>query len=337
MMETMKAIVFKEHGGVDKLIYTDIPTPKPGPREVLVRVRACALNHLDIWVRQGMPGVRIPMPHVLGCDTAGVVEKTGQKVLIAPGISCGQCGYCKDGWDSLCDQYKIMGFQVNGGYAEFAVCPAQNIIPISDRWTFEEWAAAPLVSLTAWHMLMTRATLQAGETVLVHAAGSGVGTAAIQLAKWRGARVITTTSGAEKIAFAKSLGADEVIDYTKEDFSKVVRHLTAGKGVDVVLEHIGPETWEKSLASLAKKGRLVTCGATSGPTVTMDLRFLFVRQLSVLGCYMGGRKELNEVLKLVQAGKIKPVVDKVYPLAEAAAAQQRMLDRKNFGKIILKI
>ncbi len=346
----MKAIVFYEHGAVDKLQLADIPIPEITPGEVLVRMRACSLNHLDLWVRQGMPGVKIPMPHVLGCDTAGVVEKIGkdvsglrveriypdQHVLIAPGLSCGTCSHCQSGWDSACEDYKIMGYQVDGGYAEFVKCPARNIIPVSEKLSFEEWAAVPLVFLTAWHMLITRAGLKAGESVLIHAAGSGIGTAAIQVAKLQGATVITTASGEEKLAKAKALGADHVIDYKKEDFSKAVRRLTKSKGVDVVFEHIGPETWEKSLASLAKLGRLVTCGATSGPTVSMDLRFVFVRQLSIAGCYMGGHKELLEVIKRVEEGKLKPVLDKVFPLAQAAAAQQRMMDRKNFGKIVLK-
>ena len=340
----MKAVVFEQHGGIDRLKLAEIAVPKIRPHEVLVRVRACALNHLDIWVRQGIPGVSIPLPHVLGCESSGVVEEfggkvtgiaKGQRVLIAPGLCCGSCSYCQKGWDSACDEYKIMGYQVDGGYAEFVKCPAENIIPISEKWSFEEWASVPLVFLTAWHMLVTRAGLQPGETALVHAAGSGIGIAAIQVAKMLGAKVFATARGEEKLAMAKSLGADHVMDYGKEDFAHAVRRLTGGKGVDVVFEHIGPETWEKSLASLSKMGRLVTCGATSGPMVAMDLRFLFVRQLSILGCYMGGRKELTEVLKLVEAGKLKPVVDKVFPLDQAAAAQQRMLDRQNFGKIVL--
>lgn len=340
----MKAVLFDAHGEVDVLRYGDAPDPKPGPNEVVVRMKACALNHLDIWVRQGMPGVHIPLPHILGCEAAGIVEATGssvtgitkgQKVLVAPGLSCGACKYCQDGWDSMCDEYKLMGYQVDGGYAELVKCPKENIIPISDKWSFTEWASVPLVFLTAWHMLITRAGLKAGESVLVHAAGSGVGIAAIQIAKWRGATVFTTASTPQKLELAKSLGADHAIDYSKEDFAKSIRRTTQGKGVDVVFEHIGPQTWEKSLASLSKMGRLVTCGATSGPMVTMDLRFLFVRQLSIAGCYMGGRKELMEVLKLVEAGTLKPVVDKTYPLAQAAQAQKRMLDRENFGKIVL--
>jgi NADPH:quinone reductase-like Zn-dependent oxidoreductase len=340
----MKAVVFYEHGEVDKLQYTDVQEPEISPFEVLVSMRACAINHLDIWVRQGMPGVRIPLPHISGCETAGEVSKVGtqvkninigDRVLVAPGICCGRCHYCLSGWDSLCNEYKIIGYQVDGGYAEFVKAPWENIIHISDRLSFEEWAAVQLVFLTAWHMLVTRANLRAGENVLVHAAGSGVGSAAIQVAKLLGARVIATAGSAEKLDKAKELGADDVIDYTKEDFSKVVKQITNQRGVDVVLEHIGPETWQKSLASLSKGGRLVTCGATSGPIVEVDLRFLFVKQLSISGSYMGGRKELLDVLKLIEEGKLKPVIDTAFPLEDAINAQQRMLDRKQFGKIVL--
>ncbi|OGW85259.1 MAG: alcohol dehydrogenase [Omnitrophica bacterium RIFCSPHIGHO2_02_FULL_46_11] len=342
----MKAIIFKEHGDIDRLIYTDVPEPKIGSDEVLIRVRACALNHLDIWTRQGMPGVPIPLPHILGCDISGEVEKIGANVtgiskgmhvIIAPGISCGSCNWCKDGWDSLCDQYKIIGFQIDGGYAEFVKVPVRNLIPISDRYSWEEWAACPLVFLTAWHMLITRAKLQKGETVLVHAAGSGVGSAGIQIAKVFGARVITTVGSDEKEKRAKELGADEVINYKKTDFGKRARDLTQGQGVDIVLEHIGAETFLKSLAALAKRGRLVTCGTTSGSAVQLDLRFLFVRQHAVMGCYMGGLEELNKAVELLNKGSVKPVVDSTFPLTEAREAHQRMLDRKNFGKIVLKI
>jgi NADPH:quinone reductase-like Zn-dependent oxidoreductase len=340
----MKAVIFSKHGGPEQLQFSDVPIPQIHDDEVLVRVRACALNHLDIWVRQGLPGVTLP--HILGCESAGTVETVGkkvtavskgQRVLIAPGICCGKCDRCREGWDSMCDSYKVMGYQVFGGYAEFVKCPAENVLPITEKWSFEEWAAVPLDFLTAWHMLFTRAALKKGESVLIHAAGSGVGSAAIQLAKWKGATVFTTASTDEKLALGQSLGADHIINYKKEDFAHAVRRITKKKGVDVVLEHIGPDTWEKSLASLSKLGRLVTCGATSGPTVTMDLRLLFVRQLSISGCYMGGRKELAEVMKLVADGTVRPVVDKTFPLAEAASAHQRMLDRKNIGKIVLGV
>lgn len=340
----MRAVFFREHGGVEKLEYGYLPKPTPGPGEVLIQVKACALNHLDLWTRQGMPGVKIPIPHVLGCDIAGEVEKLGhgvrgislrQKVLIAPGISCGRCHWCRTGWDSLCDHYRIMGFQVDGGYAEYVKAPARNLIPISKKWTFEEWAAVPLVFLTAWHMLVTRARLKKGETVLIHAGGSGVGSAAIQIAKYLGARVFTTVGSDEKMKRAKALGADEVINYEKKDFSLEVKRLNRGRGVDIVFEHIGPSTFQKSLASLARRGRLVTCGVTSGLLVSLDLRFLFVRQLSVFGSYMGGVKELRTVVRLVRKKRLKPVVDQVFPLREARQAQVRMLERKNFGKIIL--
>jgi NADPH:quinone reductase-like Zn-dependent oxidoreductase len=340
----MHAVFFREHGGVEKLEYGYQPKPIPGHGEALVQVKACALNHLDIWTRQGMPGVKIHLPHILGCDIAGVVVKTGhgahgipvgKKVVLAPGFGCGRCHSCRIGWDSLCDEYKIMGFQINGGYAEYVKAPARNLIPISKEWTFEEWASVPLVFLTAWHMLVTRAGLKKGESVLIHAAGSGVGSAAIQIAKYLGARVFTTVGSDEKIKRAKALGADEVINYERKDFSLEIKHLSRGRGVDVVFEHIGPATFAKSLASLARKGRLVTCGVTSGPMVNLDLRFLFVRQLSVFGSYMGGIKELHTVLRLVRKKKLRPVVDKVFPLNQAREAQARMLERQNFGKIVL--
>lgn len=340
----MRAVFFREHGGIEKLEYGYQPEPTPGHGEVLIRVKACALNHLDIWARQGMPGVKIHLPHILGCDTAGEVAKlgpgvrgiaVGKKVVIAPGISCGHCPYCRSGWDSLCSDYKIMGLQVNGGYAEYVKAPARNLIPISKRWTFEEWAAVPLVFLTAWHMLVTRVGLKKGESVLIHAAGSGVGSAAIQIAKHLGARVFTTVGSDEKIKRAKALGAEEVINYEKKDFSLEVKRLNRGQGMDVVFEHIGPATFQKSVASLARKGRLVTCGVTSGPMVNLDLRFFFVRQLSLLGSYMGGIHELRKVIRLVEKKRLKPVVDQVFPLKEAKEAHQRMLDRKNFGKIVL--
>ncbi len=340
----MRSVVFEEHGGIEKLKYTYAETPEPGPDEVLVKVKACALNHLDLWALMGMPGVKIQMPHILGCDVAGEIAETGAKVkglregravMLSPGQPCGRCGFCKSGWDSLCDQYKILGFQVNGGYAEFVKVPAASVLKVSKRLSFEEWAAVPLVFLTAWHMLVTRAGLARGESVLIHAAGSGVGSAAIQIAKFLGAKVFTTVGSEEKIKRAKAIGADEVIAYGKKDFPEEIKRITGGKGVDVVLEHIGPATFTKSLASLKKKGRLVTCGATSGPMVPLDLRFIFVRQISVLGCYMGGLGELKKVISLVEAGKLKPVIDKVFPLREAACALERMNARENFGKILL--
>lgn len=345
-MPKMKAVFFHKHGGLEKLKYDYLPTPKPGKREVLVKVNACALNHLDLWTLMGRTGVKVKMPHILGCDVAGEIIETGPKakkstkkrVLIAPGIQGDKRStFTQTGWDSLAEGYKILGLQTDGGYAEYVKVPEDNIIPISGKLSDAEWASIPLVSLTAYHMLITRAQLQKGERVLIHAAGSGVGSMAIQIAKSLGATVITTVGSDYKVKAAKSLGADHVINYKKKDFAEEVRRITRGVGVEVVLEHIGPETFQKSLASLKKKGRLVTCGVTSGPTVSFDLRFVFSRQLSILGCYMGGIKELKKVVSLVEKKKIKPVVDKTFPLREAPTALQRMVERKNFGKIVLSM
>ena len=340
----MKATVFKEHGSVDNLVYTDFAEPEISPSEVLVKVKACGINHLDIWVREGMPGVTIPLPHILGCEITGEIAEIGsavkdlsigQRILVAPGISCGKCEFCLSSNDSLCHGFMIMGFQIHGGYAEYVKAPAGNIIPISDKLPIEEWAAVPLVFLTAWNMLKTRGDLATGETVLIHAAGSGIGSAAIQIARLSGAEVITTVGSDGKRDKARELGADHIINYSKEDFADRVNEITGGKGVDLVFEHIGPETWEKSMLCLKRGGRIVTCGATSGPTVNLDIRFLFAKQLSISGCYMGSRSELLKVLGLIESGKLKPVVDSVFPLKDALVAQTKMLDRKQFGKIVL--
>lgn len=342
----MKAVFFQKHGDLDVLQYGTLPDPQPGPDEVVVDVKACALNHLDIWIRQGLPGIQIPLPHVLGCESAGIISqigkkvkkfKVGQAVLVEPGTPCRKCRACQSGWDSSCAHYQLMGFQRDGGYAEKVKAPQANLIPIAtQRLSFEQWASIPLVFVTAWHMLVTRAGLKKGETVLVQASGSGVGIAAIQVARLLGARVIATAGSDEKLLKAKQLGAHVVVNYKKEDVAERVKEATKGQGVDVVFEHVGPETWESSMKSLGKKGRVVTCGATTGPTVTIDLRFLFMKQLSILGSYMGGRKELDQVIKYVKLGKLKPVVDRVFPLAQARQAQELMLSRNFFGKIILK-
>lgn len=343
-MKKMRAVIFKEHGTIKNLEYTYVPKPKPGPGEVLIKVRACALNHLDIWTLAGMRGVTIPLPHILGCDIAGDVVEAGpgvrkaplnKRVIVAPGIRCGHCEYCKDGWDSLCPKYQILGFQRNGGYAQYAVVPARNVITVSKKLSYEKWASIPLVFLTAWHALVTRLNLQKGETILVHAAGSGVGSAAIQIAKRLGARVVTTVGSDKKAVKAKTLGADYVINYRKRDFQKDILTWTKMRGVNAALEHIGPETFPKSLGCLAKKGRLATCGVTTGPTTPLDIRFVFARQLSILGCYMGGIDELRKVIRLVEKGRLKPVVDEVFPLREAAKAIHRMEERAHFGKIVL--
>ena len=342
----MKAVSISRHGGPEVLEFGERPTPEPARGEIRVRVKACALNHLDLWVRQGLPGIEIPLPHILGSDIAGVVDKLGKSVthpkigtpvIITPGIGCGKCRYCVSGWTSLCDQFTIMGFRKDGGYAEYVVVGAKSVVPVSSRYSFEAWAATPLVFLTVYHMLVTRAGLKRGETVLIHATGSGIGSAAIQLAKHLGARVITTAGTDEKLAKGKKLGAWGLINYRKTDFAEEVKRLTKGKGAEVVFEHIGPETWTGSLASLAKGGRLVTCGATSGPKAEIDLRFLFMKQLSLLGSYMGGDGELRKVMHLISQGKLKPVVDTIFPLEEARQAHQKMESRDFFGKIVLTL
>jgi NADPH:quinone reductase-like Zn-dependent oxidoreductase len=340
----MHAVIFRQHGGPEVLEYTDVPEPPIGIGQILVRVRACALNHLDIWVRQGIPAYRISLPHICGCDVAGMVERVGsgvervtagERVLLAPGLSCGQCERCQAGHDTLCDVYGIRGAACDGGYAELVSARERDAIPIPKGISFEEAAAFPLVFLTAWHMLVGRANLQAGEIVLIHAAGSGVGHAAIQIAKLLNATVYTTVGSDAKIANAKALGADEVVNYQRENFEARMKALTQDRGVDVVFEHIGPGTWEGSLRLLAKGGRLVTCGATSGPSVTLDLRYVFSRQLSLLGSMMGTRAELLEVTRLIGERKLRPIIDTVFPLREARAAQERMLQRDIFGKLIL--
>jgi 2-desacetyl-2-hydroxyethyl bacteriochlorophyllide A dehydrogenase len=342
----MKAVVFHEHGGPERLTFEDVPRPKIGPHEVLVRVKACALNHLDIWVRQGIPAYRIALPHISGCDVAGVIEevggevvdrKPGERVFLSPGVSCWRCEFCLAGRDNQCVSYKILGAHVDGGYAELVKAPAVNAIPIPGSLGFEQAAAFPLVSVTAWHMLFTLGGLRPGETVLVMGAGSGVGSIAIQFARAAGAKVITTVGAEEKVAKSKALGADEVILHTKEKIASRVKELTGGRGVQLVIEHIGPQVWEQCVLSLAKGGRLVTCGATTGPEITLDLRYLFSRELTLRGAYVGRRADLLEAAKLIADGKVKPVVDQVLPLKEARAAQELLLNRKIFGKVVLAV
>ena len=329
---------------MDTLKYTDLSDPDVKPGEVLIKVRACALNHLDIWQRQGLPGVSLP--HISGSDVSGIVEGIGEgvegitrgdEILVSPGISCMRCERCLRGDDNQCGHYTILGYRNNGGYAEYVSVPAVNVIPKPQHLSFEEAASVPLVFLTAWHMLVGRAGIKPGDSVLVHAGGSGVGIAAIQIAKLFGAYVITTAGSNDKIEKAKALGADHAVNYTLHDFEKEVKKLTGGQGVDIVIDHIGPEVWDKSIRSLARNGRLVTCGSTSGPSVGVDLRYVFSRHLSLLGSYMGKKAELLELLRFVDSGRLKPVVHRIFKLKDAAMAQQEMLDRKNFGKIVLEV
>src|SRR5215470_11535266 len=343
---TMKAIVFRQHGGPEVLEYTNVPEPSIQANEVLVRVRACALNHLDLWVRGGLPNVQIPLPHIPGSDVAGEIAqvgaqvttvRAGQKVVLAPGVACGKCAACVAGRDNECRQFTNLGYMIDGGCAEFVRVPEVNCLPYPENLSFEEAAAVPLVFQTAWHMLVRRAELQPGEDVLVLGAGSGVGSAAIQIAKFFGARVIATAGADEKLEKARELGADHTVNHKSQKIRDEVRRITNKRGVDVVFEHVGTATWEDSLASLAPAGRLVTCGATTGYDAKVDLRFLFSRQLSLLGSYMGTKSELHTVVKLVAAGRLKPVVDRVFPLAEAAAAHAYLESGAQFGKVVLRV
>jgi NADPH:quinone reductase-like Zn-dependent oxidoreductase len=341
----VKAAIFRQHGGPEVLEYADVPEPQIRANEVLVEVKACALNHLDIFVRGGLPGIEIPLPHIPGSDIAGVVReagelvtwaKPGDEVMVQPGVSCGHCEACLSGQDNLCREYDMIGYRRNGGYAELAAVPGVSIIPKPSQLSWEEAAALPLVTITAWHMLVTRANVQPGEDVLVHAAGSGAGPIAIQIAKLRGARVLTTASTEEKLAKARELGADVTINYTHADWPKEVRRLTDRKGVDVVVEHTGAATWPGSISSLKNNGRLVTCGATSGFDARTDLRQVFYRHLTLMGSFMGSKAELLEALKFVREGKIRAVVDQVLPLSEARQAHELIENRAQFGKIVLR-
>ncbi len=340
----MKAIVFHRHGDADVLELQEIDAPKPKAHDIRIRVKAVAVNHLDIWVRIGWPSLRLNLPHILGSDVAGVVDavgdevtdvKVGEEVIVNPGLSCGACEKCLSGEDVLCRFYRILGEDCAGGYAEFVCVPRQNVLPKPKALSFEEAACLPLTFLTAWHMLVSRAKLQPGETVLIHAAGSGVGSAAVQLAHLIGANVFATASTNEKLEKAKTLGADELINYTTHDFLAEVKTRTQRKMLDVVFEHVGASTWDKSVACLKKGGRLVTCGATTGSEVKIDLKTLFYKSLSLLGSTMGSKSELFSVLKLVESQRVKPVLDRTLPLADAKIAHQLLAERKTFGNVVL--
>jgi NADPH:quinone reductase-like Zn-dependent oxidoreductase len=338
----MKAVRIHQFGGPEVLTYEDVADPKPRKDQVLIRVRACALNHLDLWVRKGLPGINLP--HILGSDIAGeIVEvgeyiadfKPGQRVLLAPMSFCNRCAKCVAGLQNQCRQFTVLGSAVDGGNCELMAIPAVNVIPIPDSLDFNQAASVPLVFLTAWRMLTGRAAIRQGQTVLVLGANSGVGTAAIQIAKMFHARVITTAGDERKMVRARELGADYVINHYQQKISDEVRRITNKEGVDIVIEHVGQATWEESMKCLKAAGTLVTCGATSGPKVDMDLRFLFSRQLALLGSYMGTMSELYEVLGHVFAGRLKPVIDHTFPLQEIRAAHEYMEKSQMFGKIVL--
>jgi NADPH:quinone reductase-like Zn-dependent oxidoreductase len=342
----MKAIRFHGHGGPEVLQLEEAPEPALRGNEVLVRVKACALNHLDLWVRRGLPNVPIPLPHIPGSDVAGEVAKigadvttvkVGQKVVLAPGVTCGKCAACLAGVDNRCRQFTNLGYVIDGGCAEFVKCPEVNCLTYPENLSWEQAAGVPLVFQTAWHMLVGRAELQPGEDVLILGAGSGVGSAAIQIAKFLGARVIATAGTDEKLTKARELGADFTINHKTQKIRDEVRRVTNKKGVEVVFEHVGTATWDESMGSLALAGRLVTCGATTGFDAKVDLRFLFSRQLSLMGSYMGTKSELYTVMKLIAAGRLRPIVDRVFPLAEARAAHEYLESGGQFGKVVLKV
>ena len=343
----MRAVCVREHGGLDALELIDRNRVTPGPMELRVQIHCAALNHLDLWVRRGVPGHRFPLPLVLGSDGAGVVLdcgpgvsdlEPGQRVVCFPATSCGHCERCLAGQDQFCRQYKILGEARDGVLAEEVVLPRANVHPIPESLGMEEAAAFPLTFLTAWTMLRRRAKLEAGETVLIQAAGSGVSSAGIQIAKLIGARVLATTGGSLKAACARDLGADEVIDYETEDFVARVKELTQGRGVQVVFDHVGAKTFAGSLRCLAWGGRYVTCGATTGPKVDLHLNALFFKSLSILGSTMGSKGDLCRILDLVVAGKLKPVIGKVLQGLEQVREGHRLLEeRKVFGKVVIKI
>jgi NADPH:quinone reductase-like Zn-dependent oxidoreductase len=340
----MKAVRIHQFGGPEVLSYEDAPDPVLRKDQVLIRVRACSLNHLDVWVRRGLPGVKLP--HILGSDIAGeVVEvgeyvsgvKAGQRVLVAPMHFCGHCAKCLAGLQNQCREFTVIGNAVDGGNCELFAAPAANVIAIPDSFDFIQAASVPLVFVTAWHMLVGLAGVRPGQTVLVLGASSGVGIAAIQIAKMFHCRVITTAGDEAKLERGRVLGADFGINHYKRKISDEVRRITNKEGVDIVVEHVGAATWDESMKCLKTAGTLVTCGATTGPAVGIDLRYLFARQLRLLGSYMGTMNELNEVLGHVFAGRLKPVVDKTFPLQELRQAHEYLESSQMFGKVVISV
>ena len=340
----MKAAFFKEHGGSDRIIYDDYKDPSPDATEVMVRVRACALNQVDMLLLDGRYPPPEGLPHVNGCEVTGTIETVGdrvkgltrgQRVIIFPGFSCGTCEYCLRGERTVCMRYGYLGAAKDGGYAELVKAPAANILPLHESISFEQGAAVPLAMLTSWHALVVQANLRAGQTVLVQAAGSGVGSAAIQIARLCGARVMTTVGSDDKIDFAKALGAEKVVNYRTQDFVEEAKKWSNKRGVDVVIEHIGGETFEKSVYALTRLGTLVTIGSHDTHWGRIDLRHMYSKNLRIVGTNLGSILELKTVLDNVVAGKLKPVIDRAFPLEDARAAVQHVLDRKNKGKVLL--
>lgn len=341
----MKAVRIHEYGGVDTLRYEDAPDLVPGsPRDVVVRLRAAALNHIDLWNRKGLTGMKVEFPHILGADGAGVVEeagsevthlKEGDAVCIYPPVGCGGCEFCRTARDFMCVRLRVLGEGMKGSYAEYVTVPGVNCFPVPEGYGFEEAAAFPLVFVTVWRMLVTNARLAPGEKVLILGIGGGVAMAALQIAKAMNAWVAVTSSSDEKVEGARRLGADHGLNYRTRDFVREIRDVTGKRGVDVVVDCVGGDSWAKSLAALVKGGRLVTCGATTGANPPTDIRRIFWNHLSIFGSTLGSRQEFEQVLRFVEAAKVKPVIDKSFPLADARAAQTRLETGQQFGKIIL--
>jgi NADPH:quinone reductase-like Zn-dependent oxidoreductase len=339
----MKAAFFKEHGGADKILYDDYRDPMPGPGEALVRVRACALNQVDILLLDGRFPPPEGLPHVNGCEVTGTLESgdgakglaRGQRVIVFPGLSCGSCEYCLRGERTVCVRYGYLGAHKDGGYAELVRVPAANLLPLPAAVSFEAGAALPLAMLTSWHALVVQAEVKPGQTVLVQAAGSGVGSAAIQIARLGGARVMATVGSDDKIELARSLGAEHVVNYRSQDFVEEAKRWTNKRGVDIVIEHIGGETFERSLYALTRLGTLVSIGSHDTHWGRVDLRHVYSKNLRIRGTNLGSILELQTVLDCVTAGRLRAVVDRVFPLSDARAAVQYVLDRKNKGKVLL--
>lgn len=341
----MKAVHFIEHGGPEVLQYGERPEPQPAPGWVLVRVRAAALNHADLFVRAGWPGLQLALPHIPGADGAGEVAalgegvsqwKPGQRVVINASVCMQEDEFTRSGQDNLCRHWELLGETLPGTYAEYVAVPATNLLEIPAGFPYNQAAAAALVYLTAWHSLVKRGALQAGETLLILGASGGVNTACIQIGKHLGATVIVVGSNAEKLQLAESLGADHLIDRSKEDWSKAAYLLTNKRGVDAVIDNVG-STFPLSLRTLRKGGRLLTVGNTGGPKVEIDNRYMFAKHLSILGSTMGTRADFAQVMALVFAGKLQPVIDRSYPLAEARAAHEHLEAGEQMGKIVLEI
>ncbi|MDM7324136.1 MAG: zinc-binding dehydrogenase [Thermus sp.] len=342
----MKAVVMEARGGPEVLKVAEVPTPEPGPKEVRIRVKAAALNHLDIWVRKGVASPKLLLPHILGADASGIVDAVGpgvtgfapgDEVVVNPGLSCGHCERCLAGEDNLCAKYEILGEHRFGAYAEYLVLPEVNLLKKPHNLSFEEAAAIPLTFLTAWQMVVDKLQVRPGDDVLVMAAGSGVSVAAIQIAKLFGARVIATAGSEEKLRKAKELGADETVNYTHPDWPKEVRRLTGGKGADKVVDHTGALYFEGVIRATANGGRIAIAGASSGYEGTLPFAHVFFRQLSILGSTMGSKSRLFPILRFVEQGKLRPVVGQVLPLEEAAEGHRLLEERRIFGKVVLRV